>query len=268
MIRVTVWYEYVQEAGEFNEEFLPKDMSVEEKARLKKRVADVAAKIKEVYPKGVMGTVAEHLESCEDMQVTSVRMNMPEYGLPDNLLNHTDVLIWWAHVAHDRIPDCLVEKIKDRVLKGMGFIPLHSAHPSKPMKALLGTSGSLKWREGDFCRVWNTNPTHPIAQGIPEVLNLRRRNVWGIFDIPKPDDVVFLSWYRGGEVFRSGCTWQRGYGKIFYFQPGHETNPSYHNPYVLKVIENAVRWAAPVMWRENLECPNIVESPESKYLKK
>ena len=262
MIRVTVWYEYVQEAGEFNEEFLPKDMSVEEKARLKKRVADVAAKIKEVYPKGVMGTVAEHLESCEDMQVTSVRMNMPEYGLPDNLLNHTDVLIWWAHVAHDRIPDCLVEKIKDRVL-------LHSAHPSKPMKALLGTSGSLKWREGDFCRVWNTNPTHPIAQGIPESFELEEEEMYGeFFDIPKPDDVVFLSWYRGGEVFRSGCTWQRGYGKIFYFQPGHETNPSYLNPYVLKVIENAVRWAAPVMWRENLECPNIVESPESKYLKK
>lgn len=123
MIRVTVWYEYVQEAGEFNEEFLPKDMSVEEKARLKKRVADVAAKIKEVYPKGVMGTVAEHLESCEDMQVTSVRMNMPEYGLPDNLLNHTDVLIWWA-LWLMTVYRCLVEKIKDRVLKGMGFIPL------------------------------------------------------------------------------------------------------------------------------------------------
>lgn len=158
-----------------------KDMSVEEKARLKKRVADVAAKIKEVYPKGVMGTVAEHLESCEDMQVTSVRMNMPEYGLPDDLLNHTDVLIWWAHVAHDRIPDCLVEKIKDRVLKGMGFIPLHSAHPSKPMKALLGTSGSLKWREGDFCRVWNTNPTHPIAQGIPESFELKEEEMYGEF---------------------------------------------------------------------------------------
>lgn len=155
------------------------------------------------------------------------------------------------------------------MLKGMGFIPLHSAHPSKPMKALLGTSGSLKWREGDFCRVWNTNPTHPIAQGIPESFELEEEEMYGeFFDIPKPDDVVFLSWYRGGEVFRSGCTWQRGYGKIFYFQPGHETNPSYHNPYVLKVIENAVRWAAPVMWRENLECPNIVESPESKYLKK
>lgn len=268
MIRVTVWYEYVQEAGEFNEEFLQRHVCRRE-GQIEKRVADVAAKIKEVYPKGVMGTVAEHLESCEDMQVTSVRMNMPEYGLPDNLLNHTDVLIWWAHVAHDRIPDCLVEKIKDRVLKGMGFIPLHSAHPSKPMKALLGTSGSLKWREGDFCRVWNTNPTHPIAQGIPESFELEEEEMYGeFFDIPKPDDVVFLSWYRGGEVFRSGCTWQRGYGKIFYFQPGHETNPSYHNPYVLKVIENAVRWAAPVMWRENLECPNIVESPESKYLKK
>ena len=181
MIRVTVWYEYVQEAGEFNEEFLPKDMSVEEKARLKKRVADVAAKIKEVYPKGVMGTVAEHLESCEDMQVTSVRMNMPEYGLPDNLLNHTDVLIWWAHVAHDRIPDCLVEKIKDRVLKGMGFIPLHSAHPSKPMKALLGTSSSLKWREGDFAEYGIQIQHIRLHREYPKVLNLRKKKCMGNF---------------------------------------------------------------------------------------
>lgn len=264
MIRVTVWYENVQESGEFRENLFagaPEEM----KENMKKWLPKSAEEIKKVYPKGVMGTVAEHLEKCPDFQVTSVNMYMPEYGLPDELLNNTDVLIWWAHVAHEVVPDSLVAKIRERVLKGMGFIPLHSAHPSKPMQAILGSSGTLKWREGDYCRVWNLNPTHPIAQGIPESIELPGEEMYGeFFDIPKPDDLVFMNWYRGGEVFRSGCTWTRGYGKIFYFQPGHETAPSYHNPYVLKIIENAVRWAAPVMWRDTLECPNAVESPESK----
>ena len=265
MIRVTVWYECIQESGELRDEFLPADISAEDKAGFQEFVTKSAAEIKAVYPNGVMGPVVEHLSSCEDMQVTSVDMYMPEFGLPEDLLNQTDVLIWWAHIGHDAIPDSLVAKIKERVLKGMGFIALHSAHPSKPLQALLGTSGTLQWREGDFCRVWNVNPTHPIAQGIPESFELPEEEMYGeYFDIPKPDDMVFLSWFAGGEVLRSGCTWTRGYGKIFYFQPGHEANPSYHNPYVKKIIENAVRWAAPVMWRENLDCPNAVESPESK----
>lgn len=264
MIRVTIWYEYVQESGELPESFLPAGTPEEHRENFRKFIANSAAAIKKVYPKGVMGTVAEHLSGCEDMQVTSVNLFMPEYGLTDELLEHTDVLIWWAHIAHDAVPDELVRKIRNRVLKGMGFIPLHYAHPSKPMQALLGTSGSLKWREGDFCRVWNINPTHPIAQGIPESFELSEEEMYGEpFDIPKPDDILFLGWFRGGEVFRSGCTWTRGYGKIFYFQPGHETSPSYHNPLILKIIENAVRWAAPVMWRENLDCPHAAESPES-----
>lgn len=268
MIRVTIWYEYVQESGELRDEFLPADMPEEHKAGFREFVEKVSKEIREVYPKGLMGTVAEHLQQFEDMEITSVNMYMPEYGLPEELLEKTDVLIWWAHVAHDAIPDSLAKKIKDRVLKGMGFIGLHSAHPSKPMKELLGTSGTLRWREGDFCRVWNVNPVHPIAQGIPENFELEPEEMYGeFFDIPKPDDLVFLSWYRGGEVFRSGCTWNRGYGKVFYFQPGHETNPSYHNPYVLKIIENAVRWAAPTVWREKLDCPHVPESPESKYQK-
>ncbi len=127
MIRVTIWYEYVQESGELREEFLPKDMSKEQKAGFQEFVKNISERIRSVYPHGVMGTVAEHLKTCEDMQVTSVNMYMPEYGLPDQLLNETDVLIWWAHVAHDAIPDQLAEKIRDRVWKGMGFIPLHSA---------------------------------------------------------------------------------------------------------------------------------------------
>ena len=219
-------------------------------------------------PEAADETVVEHLEKCPDFQVTSVNMYMPEYGLPDELLNNTDVLIWWAHVAHEVVPDSLVAKIRERVLKGMGFIPLHSAHPSKPMQAILGSSGTLKWREDDYCRVWVfSTPLILLRREFQRVLNCQGRNYGEFFDIPKPDDLVFMNWYRGGEVFRSGCTWTRGYGKIFYFQPGHETAPSYHNPYVLKIIENAVRWAAPVMWRDTLDCPNAVESPESKVQK-
>lgn len=265
MIRVTIWYEKIQEAGAVPEDFFPGQADEEARKGFQEFITRSSQEIKEVYPKGVMGTVAEHLMQCEDMQVTSVDMFMPECGLPDELLDNTDVLIWWAHIAHDAVPDSLVRKIRDRVLKGMGFIPLHSAHPSKPLQALLGTSGSLKWRDGDYCRLWNINPTHPIAQGIPESIELPGEEMYGeFFDIPKPDDIVFLGWYRGGEVFRSGCTWTRGYGKIFYFQPGHETGASYHNPYVMKIIENAVRWAAPVMWRTNFDCPNVLETPESK----
>ncbi len=266
MIRVTIWYEMVQEAGRLPEEALPKD--AKEREELLTHMAKGAEAIKAVYPKGVMGTLAEYLSQREDFQVTYVNLFMPEYGLPDELLNNTDVLIWWAHWSHDLVPDSLAEKVRERVLKGMGFIPLHSAHPCKPLQKLLGTSGSLKWREGDACRVWNVNPTHPIAQGIPESFELPEEEMYGeFFDIPKPDDLIFVSWYRGGEVFRGGCVWNRGYGRIFYFHPGHETNPSYHNPYVLKIIENAVRFVAPMMWRENLDCPHVTESPESKAQK-
>ena len=52
--------------------------------------------------------------------------------------------------------------------------------------------------------------------------------------------------FSGGEVFRSGCTFTRGWGKIFYFQPGHEEYPIYFNPQIQRIITNAVRWAAPV----------------------
>ena len=264
MIRVTVWYEYIQESGKLPKEFEPQDIPRENMAGFRQSIENGAAKIREVYPRGVMGTLAEHLAACEDMEIVNVNMYMPDYGLPDEVLNNTDVLIWWSHLGNDAIPDSLANKVKERVLKGMGFIVLHSAHSSKPLRELLGTSGILRWREEDFCRMWNVMPTHPISQGIPEYVELEEEEMYGEpFDIPKPDDVVFASWFRGGEVFRSGCTWTRGYGKIFYFQPGHETNPSYHNPYVKRIIENVVRWAAPTVWRKELSCIYAGDSPES-----
>ena len=174
MIRVTIWYEYVQESGELPESFLPAGTPEEHRENFRKFIANSAAAIKKVYPKGVMGTVAEHLSGCEDMQVTSVNLFMPEYGLTDELLEHTDVLIWWAHIAHDAVPDELVRKIRDRVLKGMGFIPLHSAHPSKPMQALLGTSGSLKWRAISAGSETSIPPIR-LPRGFRRVSNCPRR---------------------------------------------------------------------------------------------
>jgi trehalose utilization protein len=64
-----------------------------------------------------------------------------------------------------------------------------------------------------------------------------------VFDVPAPDELVFVSWFTGGEVFRSGCCYTRGRGRIFYFRPGHETHASYHHPDVRRVIANAVDWA-------------------------
>lgn len=263
MIRVTIWYEYAQEAGDMRTDLMPQGKSEEEIQKLETRFQRDAANIHAVYPKGLMETLAEALKKNPDFSVRVTNLYMPEYGLSDEILNSTDVLIYWAHVMHDAIPDEVAFRIVRRVQSGMGFIPLHSAHKSKPFMFLLGTSGTLSWREGDFCRVWTVSPTHPIAEGIPEHFELPEEEMYSEpFDIPTPDDVVFISWYRGGEVFRSGCTWRRGYGKIFYFQPGHETNPSYHNAYVIRIIENAVRWAAPALWRKDFVCRNALDQPE------
>lgn len=267
MIRVTIWYEYTQESGILKKEFVNPDITEADYKKYSEKTKENSELIKEVYPEGLMAPLVKYLRQDSEIEVTYTTMYMPEFGLSDELLEKTDVLIWWAHVSHDVIPDTLANKIVERVQKGMGFIPLHSAHKSKPFMALLGTSGTLKWREGDFCRIWNLCPTHPIAAGIPESIELSEEEMYGEpFDIAKPDDNVFISWYRGGEVFRSGCTWTRGYGKIFYFQPGHETSPSYNNEVILKIICNAVHWAAPTIWRQDLDCPNALVTPESKYM--
>lgn len=175
-------------------------------------------------------------------------MDMPENGLPQQLLDETDVLIWWAHLAHNQVSDEVARRVQRRVLDGMGFVALHSAHASKPFSLLLGTrSPVLRWRENDEQqRVWCVSPGHPIAAGLGESFVIPKDETYGeYFEIPTPDELVFISWFSGGNVFRSGCCWKRGAGKIFYFQGGHETYPIYYQPEVKRVIQNAVRWAAP-----------------------
>ncbi|MED4203607.1 ThuA domain-containing protein [Neobacillus mesonae] len=199
-----------------------------------------------LYPNGIHGIISEFLQ-VEGFEVRTAILDEPEHGLTAEVLINTDVLIWWGHLAHDEVQDEIVEKVKQRVLEGMGLIVLHSGHFSKIFKSLMGTSCDLKWREaGEKERLWVVNPGHPITAGIPEFLELEQEEMYGEhFDIPQPEELIFVSWFEGGEVFRSGCTYTRGNGKVFYFRPGHETYPTYHNKQIQRVIINAIKWAAP-----------------------
>ncbi|MGB9857005.1 MAG: ThuA domain-containing protein [Dictyoglomaceae bacterium] len=203
--------------------------------------------VKKIYPEGIHKVIAEYLIE-KGLEVRSATLDEPEHGLRDEVLNSTDVLIWWGHLAHHEVKDEIVDKVQTRVLNGMGLIVLHSAHFSKIFRRLMGTSCNLKWREeGEKERIWVVEPGHPIAEGLPEYFEIPHSEMYGErFDIPRPDELVFISWFKGGEVFRSGCCFYRGKGRIFYFSPGHETYPIYYQEEVRKVIYNAVKWASPI----------------------
>jgi trehalose utilization protein len=203
--------------------------------------------VEKVYPKGLHEAIAAHLRQQPDMEVRTATLDEPEHGLTDEVLKNTDVMTWWGHMAHGEVKDEIAAKVKARVLEGMGFIALHSAHMAKPFLGLLGTSGALKWREdGKKEILWVTKAGHPITQGINDHFVLPNEEMYGEhFDIPEPDEQIFISWFEGGEVFRSGCLWKRGAGTIFYFRPGHESFPTYFDPNVRSVIANAVRYVAP-----------------------
>ncbi len=210
-----------------------------------------------IYPTGIHGAIAGFLAPDAGLRVRTATLDEPEHGLPAAVVAETDVLVWWGHTAHAEVADAVVERVRRRVLEGMGLIVLHSGHYSKIFKALMGTTCSLRWREsGDRERVWTVAPSHPIARGVGESFAIPVEEMYGEpFGIPEPEELVFVSWFSGGEVFRSGCAWRRGHGRVFYFQPGHETYPIYHQPEVQRVIANAVRWAAPTV-RIPDNCPN------------
>jgi trehalose utilization protein len=236
MIRVTVWNEFIHE----------KEMD----------------EVKKIYPDGIHAAIADFLGKEEDIEVRCATLDMEECGLTQEVIDNTDVLLWWGHCAHGSVPDEIVDRVQEAVLKGMGMIFLHSAHHSKPFRRLMGTTCNLCWREdGDMERLWVVDPGHPITQGLGRYFELEHEEMYGEpFGIPEPQKVVLLGWYEGGEAFRSGCCYVRGNGKIFYFQPGHETYPTYHNKDVQTVIKNAVRWAEPVNRVDKLECP-MVKAP-------
>ncbi len=204
--------------------------------------------VQKVYPKGMGHQIAQYLEKQSGIQSVHVsEMDHKQQGLTDEILKNTDVMTWWGHTAHHMVDDANVDRVHQRVLDGMGLIVLHSGHFSKIFRKLMGTNCDLKWREiGEKERLWVVDPAHPIVDGIDEYIELPHTEMYGEhFDIPQPDQQVFISWFEGGEVFRSGCCWHRGKGKVFYFRPGHETLPIYYDETILKVIANGVRWAAP-----------------------
>lgn len=202
--------------------------------------------VAQIYPEGMHAPIAKYLEA-EGFPVQIATLDEAEHGLTEEVLSQTDVLTWWGHMAHGEVSDSIVSRVHQRVLDGMGLIMLHSGHESKIFKKLMGTSCNLSWREaGEKERIWVVEPGHPIAAGLGEYFEIPHAEMYGErFDVPEPDTLVFISWFQGGEVFRSGCCYHRGRGKIFYFRPGHETYPIYHQPEVLHVIKNAALWAAP-----------------------
>jgi trehalose utilization protein len=205
-------------------------------------------KVAEIYPNGMHEVIAAHLRKSPDLEVRTATLDQPMHGLTDDVILSTDVMTWWGHMAHDDVVDDIVNKLHKRVLAGMGLVVLHSGHFSRIFKKLMGTTCDLKWRELQNEReiLWITRPGHPIVEGIEDHFVLPREEMYGeYFDIPEPECTFLISSFAGGEVFRSGCTWTRGAGKIVYFRPGHETFPTYHDPNVMRVIENAVKWAAP-----------------------
>ena len=203
--------------------------------------------VRKVYPDGMHTVIAKHLAAQEGLEVRTATLDEPEHGLTEKVLAGTDVLTWWGHMAHGDVKDEIVSRVQARVLDGMGLIVLHSGHFSKIFQRLMGTTCNLMWREAnEKTRLWVVAPDHPIARGLGPYFELPQEEMYGeFFDIPAPDELVLVSWFKGGEVFRSGCCFHRGHGRIFYFQPGHETHPTYYDATVLKVITNAVRWAAP-----------------------
>ena len=178
MIKVTIWNEFVEER--------------------------IYEEVKRVYPDGIHKCLEEFLSKNEDMQVRCVTLSSKDQGLSDEILSDTDVLIWWGHQEHDAVTEENAERVQKYVLNGMGFIPLHAAHFCKPLKKLLGTSMCLRWKHGESEKLICVNPSHPIAEGITEPVILEEEEMYGeYFDIPKPDDIIFLGWFSNQEVFRS-----------------------------------------------------------------
>jgi trehalose utilization protein len=214
--------------------------------------------VRDLYPQGIHTAIAEGITPLVDVSCRGATLAEPEHGLSAEVLMKTDVLIWWGHKAHDRVVDNVVERVYQHVLSGMGLIVLQSGHLSKIFRRVMGANCSLKWREADEKeRIWNLAPAHPIMEGIGDYFELPQEEMYGErFDVPEPEELLMISWFQGGEVFRSGCTWRRGHGRIFYFRPGHETYPTYHNDNVLRVIANACVWARRRVTIDTRDAPN------------
>ncbi len=228
---------------------------------------------KSIYPNSINGAVADGLNKLGDgsIDVRTTNLEDPEQGITEAGLAETEVLIWWGHMYHGKVSDETVRRVVNRVRnEGMGFIALHSAHYSRPFKAVVEGHGHLKggWRENDppeSEEIYVTAPWHPIAKGITN-FTLDQEEYYGApFDVPPPLVMVFQSHFPlDGRTFPSGLCWTvgkgktegftsgqgkgvgegEGIGRVFYFRPGHETIPTYYNENVQRVITNGVLWCA------------------------
>ncbi len=201
--------------------------------------------VRSIYPDGMHECIASTLNADSGITAETATLQQPEHGLSEERLAETDVLFWWGHAAHGDVSDDVVERVARHVWQGMGFVALHSSHFSKVFMRLMGSPCNLTWREaGERERLWLTSPGHPIAAGLPDCFELEYEEMYGEpFGVPEPEETVFVSWFQGGEVFRSGLTYRRGAGRVFYFRPGHETYPTYHDANVQRVLTNAAKWA-------------------------
>lgn len=224
-----------------------------------------------IYPEGIHGCIKNFLKDDENLDITLAALDDPDQGISDELLEKTDILFWWGHMAHGEVNDALVEKIRQRVYAGkMGLVVLHSGHHSKVFKAVVGTTGNLSWGRDQKEIMWNLMPAHPIAAGIPDHFIIEEEELYcEPFYIPQPDALVFGGWYEDGYIFRSGCCFLRGAGKIFYFQPGHEYCRSFYNPYVQRIIKNAVEWVKPANLGYEIPngCPHILTKATDEFNK-
>ena len=134
MIRVTIWNEYLHEKEE---------------------------PVRHIYPNGIHGCIKEFLETDEELSIQTATFEMPEHGLTEEVLEQTDVLIFWSHMRQEQFSDEVAKRVCDHVRRGMGLIALHSAHFSKIMKGLLGTSMTLRWKHDQSERVFCTAPSVP-----------------------------------------------------------------------------------------------------------
>ena len=218
MINVTIWNEFIYEKNDAN--------------------------VKEIYPQGIHNYLKTFLKIDKGLKIRTAVLDEKEHGLDDQLLSRTDVLIWWGHKAHDQVQDRVVDKVQKRILQGMGLLVLHSGHHSKIFKRMMGTNANLRWAErGERERIWVCDPGHPISKGLGEYFDIEMAEMYGEpCQVPTPDETVFISWFEGGEVFRSGLCYKRGNGRIFYFRPGHESYPVYYNKDVQRVILNSIYW--------------------------
>jgi trehalose utilization protein len=206
---------------------------------------------RDVYPKGISGALADYFNKLPGFEAKTATLNDPEAGLSDAVLSQTDVLIWFGHKKHNAVPDEAVDRVIKHVReRGMGFIGLHSAHYSKPLKKLLNASGS--WRSyvnhGKPEQMWIVLPDHPIAKGVNDFTIPKTELYAEPFQVPPPEAVIVEGTWESGHRSREVMTWTIGKGRMVYIRAGHEEYPIYFMPQMQRLVANSVEWAA---WRTN-----------------